>query len=176
MSPTIPFLSIIWVLDQGESWTRAKRQQKQDTICRSATAGDISNGLSSRFARNPLSHRSWYAGTTPQAIVGGRKVGDSIDIVKAIDDLFPSKESRLYPPGLDVDGTINKFKDIFPSYTRPSSRAAYLFRSSGSPVERSAFESTLDKTNSLIAETPGRFFLGENLTAADIAWAPFLER
>ena len=38
----------------GEVRAGAKRQQKQDAICRSATARAIPNTLSSHFPRNPL--------------------------------------------------------------------------------------------------------------------------
>ena len=60
--------------------------------------------------------------------------------------------------------------------TRPSSRAAFLFRSSGQPVARRDFEATLEKTDALLGERGGPFFAGENPTAPDVCWAPFLER
>ena len=60
--------------------------------------------------------------------------------------------------------------------TRPSSRAAFLFRSSGQPVARRDFEATLEKTDALLGERGGPFFAGESPTAPDVCWAPFLER
>ena len=60
--------------------------------------------------------------------------------------------------------------------TPPSSRAAFLFRSSGQPVARRDFEATLEKTDALLGERGGPFFAGESPTAPDVCWAPFLER
>ena len=40
--------------------------------------------------------------------------------------------------------------------TRPSSRAAFLFRSSGQPVARRDFEATLEKTDALLGERGGQ--------------------
>ena len=41
---------------------------------------------------------------------------------------------------------------------------------------KSTFEKTLADTDDLLTQTEGPFFAGSALTAADIAWAPFLER
>eukprot|EP00930_Biecheleria_cincta_P087903 TRINITY_DN77142_c0_g1_i1.p1 TRINITY_DN77142_c0_g1~~TRINITY_DN77142_c0_g1_i1.p1 ORF type:complete len:272 (+),score=51.83 TRINITY_DN77142_c0_g1_i1:394-1209(+) len=73
---------------------------------------------------------------------------------------------------------VNSFKRIFPSGTRPSSRAAFLFKGYGDmPVWKSEFEATLDKTDELLGQyDDGPFFYGAKLTVADVAWAPFLER
>jgi len=43
---------------------------------------------------------------------------------------------------------------------------------------KNEFEKTLEETDNLLSETSGRgpFFCGDRFTAADVAWAPFLER
>ncbi|GMI14660.1 hypothetical protein TrVE_jg1550 [Triparma verrucosa] len=123
---------------------------------------------------------SWYSGTTPQAMIEGDKITESLDIVKRIDAFKGQTENTptLYPKDKDknVDEVISLFKDVFPKFTRPSSRAAFLFRSGGMPVERKTFERTLYETDELLKKTDGHFFCGEEVTAADVAWAPFLER
>ena len=103
----------------------------------------------------------------------GTDQGESIDILKALDERYPSE-----PPLFDEHSAalIGAFKRIFPRMTRPSSRAAFLFRSSGQPVARRDFEATLEKTDALLGERGGPFFAGKSPTAPDVCWAPFLER
>ena len=118
---------------------------------------------------------SWFGSTTPRIRwADGTDQGESIDILKEMDERYPSE-----PPLFDEHSgaLIGAFKEIFPRMTRPSSRAAFLFRSSGQPVARRDFESTLEKTDALLAEaTGGPFFAGATPTAPDVCWAPFLER
>ena len=122
---------------------------------------------------------AWYGGQTPQIQwEDGRKQGESMDIVKQLDLEYP--ESRqLYPPDgvsqQDVAALIGAFRGAFPSNARPSSRAAYLFSYSG-PLSRSDFEKALTATDKLLAQHDGPFFVGGEVTAADVSWAPFLER
>ena len=116
---------------------------------------------------------SYYSGQTPQMRwPDGRTQGESMDLVYELD--------RRYDLGLrsddeDVRAVANDFRNVFPQ-ARPSSRAAYLFQYNGEPLSRSTFEQTLQATNELLGETDGNFFCGDNFTAADVAWAPFLER
>lgn len=116
---------------------------------------------------------SYYRGQTPQLRwPNGKQQGESMDLVKELDATYNG--GQLYGPD-DVEDKINAFRNIFPR-ARPSSRAAFLFQYNGEPLWRSTFEETLVETNDLLAGTPGPFFCGEELSAADIAWAPFLER
>lgn len=118
------------------------------------------------------SRPSWFTGTTPRIRwEDGTEQGESMDIVKGIDDRYGG---GLYPP--DTQRLIAAFRDTFPRPTRPSSRAAFLFRSSGAPVSRRDFETTLQATDALLAGLDGPLFGGRRASAADVAWAPFLER
>merc|ERR1719199_1439103 len=95
-----------------------------------------------------------------------------MDLVYALD--------QKYNLGLKSDDEyvrecVREFSNIFPR-ARPSSRAAYLFQYNGEPLSRQTFEQTLQKANELLGKTDGNFFCGDDFTAADIAWAPFLER
>lgn len=120
---------------------------------------------------------AWFTANTPQIRwENGQMQGESLDIVRALDDKYPDAV-QLWP-NEEVTTLINEFKSIFPKGTRPSSRAAFLFKDYGDmPVWRIEFEATLNKTDSLLGQyDDGPFFYGAQFTAADIAWAPFLER
>ena len=109
----------------------------------------------------------------------GSTQSESMDLVREIDRRYPDAGERLFPDDIQSE-VINKgeraFKNIFPKRSRPSSRAAFLFRYDGSPLWKNEFEKTLQETNDLLGETEGPFFCGDRFTASDIAWAPFLER
>jgi glutathione S-transferase len=127
---------------------------------------------------------SYFSGQTPQMKWpnGGEKFqGESMDLVYEIEKRYGSSlSSSLSNPQQQahIQDTVNKFQSIFPR-ARPSSRAAYLFQSNGGePLSRSTFQQTLQKTDELLKSQSGGgpFFCGSELTAADVAWAPFLER
>ena len=104
---------------------------------------------------------SWYTGQTPQVKwADGTPQSESMDIVKSLDERYPTDGLSLYPDESEVNYLIAQFKSIFPRNTRPSSRAAFLFYSSGSPVFRSEFEDTLTKTDELLGKHDGPFFFG----------------
>ncbi|CAE8641295.1 unnamed protein product [Polarella glacialis] len=99
--------------------------------------------------------------------------GESLDIIRALDSQFPGSP-QLWPDE-EVTKLVDAFKTIFPKQTRPSSRAAYLYSWNG-PIFRSQFEETLSSTDELLGRHGGPFFFGPQISAADCAWAPFLER
>ena len=128
---------------------------------------------------------SYFSGQTPQIRwpESGKQQGESMDLVKELDTKYGN--GRLYGgPDNDegqrhkVEECIDAFRSIFPSRARPSSRAAFLFQSNGEPLWKSVFEETLEQTNELLrrSSSNGPFFCGPEISAADIAWAPFLER
>jgi len=122
---------------------------------------------------NMGSRPSWFGGQTPQIRwPSGGSQGESVDILRRLDREFP--ESAPLWPNEEVTELVNAFKKI----TRPSSRAAFLFRGyGGDAVWRSDFEATLGATDELLGKySDGPFFHGARLSAADCAWAPFLER
>ena len=122
---------------------------------------------------------SWYRGQTPNIQwASGKQQGESMDIVKALDSEYPDTRPLWPPPGvsaIDVSEMVSAFRGAFPSNAKPSSRAAYLFTWDG-PLSRSDFEQALHATDALLAKHTGPFFCGAKLSAADVSWAPFLER
>ena len=70
-----------------------------------------------------------------------------MDLVQEIDKLYGN--NMLYPKDIknEVINKAREFQNIFPSGSRPSSRAAFLFNWSGDPLFKSEFESTLLKTD-----------------------------
>lgn len=123
---------------------------------------------------------SYFNGQTPQLRwPDGKRQGESMDLVEELDRRYNG--GRLYSPTSvpvdDVYACISQFRNIFPR-ARPSSRAAFLFQQNGEPLWRTTFEQTLQQTDALLGKTAeeGPFFCGSQLSAADIAWAPFLER
>ena len=125
---------------------------------------------------------SYFSGSTPQMRwpPSGRTQGESMDLVKALDTQYPDTPPLWPPEGIDaadVNRMVNAWKGTFPRSARPSSRAAYLFSYDGDALPLSTFEKTLEGTEALLKEIgSGPFFCGEKVSAADIAWAPFLER
>lgn len=121
---------------------------------------------------------SYFAGQTPQIRwEDGRVQGESMDIVQALD-----VSNILYAPS-DVHDKIAVFHDVFPRNARPSSRAAFLFSWNGDPLSRTKFARVLQVTDDLLASSSatdddggGPFLCGQSFSAADVAWAPFLER
>ena len=113
---------------------------------------------------------TWPDGTTQH---------DSLDIIERLDKEYPG-EPDLYPRVSQsvggVRANIVRFKGVFPRNTDSRRETPFLYRS-GQVVPRSDHMVTLEETDELLEEyDDGPFFCGETITAADIAWAPFLER
>jgi len=131
----------------------------------------------SGYGRRP----SYFSGQTPQIRwPGGLVQGESMDLVRSLDEKYPDDGLNLYPTDIkdEVEEKIREFRNIFPKGARPSSRAAYLFRFDGEPLWKDEFERVLKDTDALLGVNAddGPFFCGSRFTAADIAWCPFLER
>jgi len=122
---------------------------------------------------------AYFGGSTPQMRwTSGKTQGESMDLVQELDAVYPG--TPLWPPdGIstsDVSAMLSEWKKTMPS-ARPSSRAAYLFDNGGDALPRPAFERALDRTDELLSQhAGGPFFCGHAVSAADVAWAPFLER
>ena len=110
--------------------------------------------------------------------------GDGASILRALDAALPRKAPLWPPPGVNeavVSEMVEALPLVMPQGARPCERAAYLFADDRSvlptPLPRAAFEATLDAAEARLAQHAGGPFLcGAKLSAADVVWAPHLER
>lgn len=132
-----------------------------------------------------------FSGENEETLLCGAAETSSLKLSHQLDDTFPDS-SKLWPP-IDSDGhpscssedvraMAKAFGESVPTTAaRESSRAAWLFcQEEGYRLDalpRSTFETFLDKVEELLGHhTSGPFFCGAALSAADIIWAPLLER
>lgn len=111
--------------------------------------------------------------------------GVSSHIVRALDALAPEVCPLWHGHGVDareVTRMATALHTTLPSIARRCERAEYLFVDDRSalpaPLPRETFEAALDATEALLCQhaAHGPFFCGARVCAADIMWAPFLER
>jgi len=116
---------------------------------------------------------------------------NSLDILEKLEQEYPGEDTgkngpNLYPTlSMAVDSVrcnIVRFQGVFPRNIQPNPYAPYLIRQK-SPDERAIWvpESdhmvTLEETDEVLEEYyQGPFLCGKDITAADLIWAPFLER
>lgn len=106
---------------------------------------------------------------------------ESLKILERIQKEFSEEAPNFYPKiSQAVDSVrcnIVRFKGVFPRNTDPTFFAPYLFRATGELVPKSDHMVTIEETEEILEEYyTGPFLCGHQLTAADIVWAPFLER
>jgi glutathione S-transferase len=112
----------------------------------------------------------------------GTEQTDSLEILERIQAEYPENEPNLYPKRISecVDSVrcnIVRFKGVFPRRTKANIYAPFLFLEQGGLVSSSNHMVTLEETDEVLEEYyQGPFLCGKVFTAADIVWAPFLER
>ena len=139
----------------------------------------------------------------PSVLRSGAGEEDSVALLQELDALFPGSEP-LWPPlladgsglpactGDAVAAAVDAYWEaaagaVAPCGRGPASRAAGLFRSDEGyrldPLPRAAFEAVLDTAERILRRgggddggSAGPFFCGPVLSAADVTWAPLLER
>ena len=118
-------------------------------------------------------------------LASGAVIDDVITAIKQLDEAYPASPALWPPSGVDpgeVDAMVDAFSIAVPrSAARDSTRAAFLFcKEEGfqyDALPRSTFASFFDTADSLLAKNgDGPFFCGSALSAADVIWAPLLER
>jgi len=111
----------------------------------------------------------------------------SIAWLRQLDTLFPDSPRRIWPlkDSPYIAEQIEAYhKAIRPlaMAARPSPRAALLFHKTEGyrldPLESAVFQTFLETTESILQQRheEGPFFCGASFSAADIVWAPLLER
>ena len=111
----------------------------------------------------------------------GTVQSESLEILERIEKEYPDKLPNLYPKISEAVDSVRcnivRFKGVFPRNTNPTPLAPFLFRSNGDLVPSKDHMVTLEETEEMLEEYyTGPFLCGKDFTAADIAWAPFLER
>jgi glutathione S-transferase len=106
---------------------------------------------------------------------------DSLDILERIEHTFADRPPEMYKQiSKAVDNVrcnIVRFKGVFPRNTLKTVHAPYLFRENGDLVPVSDHMVTLEETDEVLEEyDDGHFLCGSFVSAADVVWAPFLER
>lgn len=118
---------------------------------------------------------AWYtrmvpSGLLPAVQIDGKLTTESLDIMLALEVAFP--EVPLLPPAGSpgrraVDGMLRQERQLM---------GAWLQLLTSPWGNRAAFETALTRTDGLLAERGGPFFLGKEFSLVDAVYAPFLER
>jgi len=140
------------------------------------------------------------AKTRNEHLHSGASHKSSIELLKLLDTAYPDTP-RLWPPSVQEEGNFPKpascvtcdvttivdaFEKTMP-IARESPRAAWLFENEEGfrldALPRETFEGVLDTVEKLLTMhnnnsgcTGGPFFCGKSISAADVVWAPLLER
>lgn len=115
--------------------------------------------------------------------------GDMLPFLEKVEEVSPpgSSSPAFFP---DISAAVDivrtsidrRFDGVMPRYTRPSGTAPYVYRvdkaaEEGEVVQRFKYQVTLEEIEEMLEEyDDGPFIAGRGITAADIFWAPFLER
>ena len=108
----------------------------------------------------------------------------SVELLLALDDLFPENGPLLVPPEKRdvIAEAIDRYQEATEALrARQSPRAGWLFCNEEGfrldALPRECFERFLDTVEEALQhKAAGPFFGGANLTAADVVYAPLLER
>jgi glutathione S-transferase len=106
---------------------------------------------------------------------------NSLEILERIEQMFADAPPAMYKQiSKAVDNVrcnIVRFKGVFPRNTLLTVHAPYLFRENKDLVPVSDHMVTLEETDEVLDEyDDGPFLCGSFVSAADVVWAPFLER
>ena len=108
---------------------------------------------------------------------------DPIKLLEQIQSRYPDNEPNFYPKlSAAVDASrcnVMRLPGVMPRNSDESlmSYAPYLFRTDGTLVKPSSHAVSLEEVEEMQEEYYlGDFLCGKTITAADIIWAPYLER
>ena len=118
---------------------------------------------------------SMLTGSTPQVRwPDGSILSGSLAIMRELDERYPAS-TPLYTSDQAVDRLAAAYHTTFPGTSLDDAAR------DGAPMRvtapRAAFEAAAAGAEALLGERPdGPYFRGASLSAADVAWVPFLER
>ena len=129
----------------------------------------------------------WSIGTDDDEDDGKREAAvitsDPIKLLEQIQSRYPDNEPNFYPKlSAAVDASrcnVMRLPGVMPRNSDESlmSYAPYLFRTDGTLVKPSSHAVSLEEVEEMQEEYYlGDFLCGKTITAADIIWAPYLER
>jgi glutathione S-transferase len=103
-----------------------------------------------------------------------------MEVLERIEEEYSDRPPELYKrisQAVDnVRCNMMRFDPVFPRYTEPTRHAPYIFRDGGL-TSRDSHMVSLEEVDEVLEEyDDGPFFCGDFVSAADIYWAPFLER
>ena len=108
---------------------------------------------------------------------------DPVELLEQIQARYPDNTPQFYPPlSSAVDASrcnIMRLPGVMPrnSDTNLMSLAPYLYRTDGTLVKASSHSVSLEEIEEMQEEYYlGDFLCGKAITAADLIWAPYLER
>jgi len=125
---------------------------------------------------------------------GSMDDGSSIGaILERIEQDYPHPPALFPKTSVSVDyvrDSFNRFDGIMPRFTLPSSLVPYVLACKiqragsfnieecelGELVPKYKYDVCLEEVDEILEEYDGPFIAGKSITAADIWWAPFLER
>jgi glutathione S-transferase len=111
------------------------------------------------------------SGNIPVAKIKGKVYGQSNDILYALEEEFPENKVPLLPsdPALRsrAQQLLRLEREVF---------SAWLSWLTGSARSKPQFVATLQRVERELEQSPGSFFLGNEMSLVDIMFAPFLER
>lgn len=112
------------------------------------------------------------SGQIPVAIVDGKVLRQSNDILSALDEAFPQTRSLAAPKGQEM-----RAQELLRLERHLFSAWMYWLTSGGDAERlRAMFQETLNTVERALLASNGPFFLGNSLTIVDVQFAPFLER
>ena len=125
--------------------------------------------------KTPAHLRADPRGMLPVAIVKGRVISESNEIMQALEDNFPAYKPLLPAAG---DAQNARVGDLLALERRAfSSWFSWLTTSSQDRTHAVQMEALLQQVNDeLESGSDGPFFLGNHITLVDIMFTPFLER
>ena len=160
------------------------------TLCREKNGWCIYSAqlwLALEYKGIPYTTKTVLASDAPQIQWADGSVQRDYKAIKRLDEMYPSTPPLWPPDNVDastVETLISEFEAAVPrGVARDSSRAAFLFSKEEGfhydTLPRHVFVDFLDVTESLLAKhggDDGPFFCGACVSAADIVFAPLLER
>lgn len=124
-----------------------------------------------------------YASLSPVCLEwpDGVKQTDVMEILERLEEKYPGNPNFFPSISVAVDSVrcnIVRFQGVFPRNTLANWYAPYLIKKDASSlVDENQHLVTLEETDEVLDEyDDGNYLCGDKITAADIVWAPFLER